>query len=90
MDFLIYLLSGFIGLYFHWYIRYVQYRTDSTFGEYMMSYKQRTLASCMSIFASSALIFANAPIELSLQTILFSFASGYTLDSMTNKDKPQF
>ena len=90
MDFIIYIFTGFVGLYFHWYIRYVQYRTDSTFIEYMMTYKQRSIASCMSVFASSALIFANAPVDLSMQSLLFSFASGYTLDSMTNKDKPKF
>ena len=88
MTFAAYLASGLIGLIFHWYIRYSQGRTNSTFFEYLMVYKSRTIASFMSIFASAAGIFAGSPPDLTMQTLLLAFSAGYMLDSMANKDVP--
>lgn len=87
LTFLAILLTGYCGLAAHWYNRYAQGRTDSTFLEYLNTYRNRTISSCLSILASEIALFQGSPVELTMQTIFAAFTYGYTIDSIMNRGK---
>lgn len=87
MNFAILVIAGLLGVVAHWYNRYAQGRTQSTFVEYLKCYKANTVSSLISNFAATSATFAASPPELSLQVVLLAFTSGYAIDSVMNKDK---
>jgi hypothetical protein len=87
LNFLVILLTGFGGLFAHWYNRYVQGRTNNTFLEYLREYQQRTISSCLTILASEIALFQTTPPDLTLNAIFTAFTYGYTLDSIINREK---
>jgi hypothetical protein len=87
LNFLVILLTGFGGLCAHWYNRYVQGRTNSTFLQYLSEYRQRTISSCLTILASEITLFQTTPPDLTLNALFTAFTYGYTLDSIINREK---
>lgn len=87
--FFIILVVEFLGIVGHWWNRWAQGRTESTFMQYLKEYKAGTVNSFFSILVSSSTVFANIPEGISsknlLLTILGAFCSAYMLDSLTNK-----
>jgi len=88
MAFIMVVLAGFLGILAHWFNRWVDGRSESTFFEYISAYKKRTISSAISVFASSAAAYEVMPPDLTLMAFLSSFSAGYMLDSVINKDKP--
>jgi hypothetical protein len=87
LNFLVILLTGFGGLFAHWYNRYVQGRTQTKFLDYLREYQQRTISSCLTILASEITLFQTTPPDLTLNALFTAFTYGYTLDSIMNREK---
>jgi hypothetical protein len=91
MTFFLILGAGLFGVAGHWLTRFAQERTQSTFVEYLMIYKARTLSSVFSIIGSSSVIFQTAPVDVSgrdlIMLLIGAYSAGYMLDSTVNKDK---
>jgi hypothetical protein len=83
--------SGLFGVIGHWVTRWSQGRTQSSFWEYLVAYKARTLSSVFANIASSGLIYASTPEDISgralVLVVIGAYTAGYTLDSTLNKDK---
>lgn len=84
------ILSGLIGLISHYYVRFKQGRTASTFKEYMLSDWPSTLQSFSANIASSTGIYLSLPDEVGgkmlVGAIYASYMAGYVADSMLNRD----
>jgi hypothetical protein len=83
--------SGLFGVIGHWVTRWSQGRTQSSFWEYLVAYKARTLSSVFANIASSGLIYASTLEDISgralVLVVIGAYTAGYTLDSTLNKDK---
>jgi hypothetical protein len=80
------LAAGFSGLAAHWYNRYAQGRTTSSFVEYLKANSKHTISSILSILATEIGMFSAAPVELTLSALFTAFTYGYTLDSIMNRE----
>jgi hypothetical protein len=82
---------GLFGVLGHWVTRWSQGRTQSTFFEYLMTYKANTLSSVFANLAASGIIYASTPEDISgralVLVVIGAYTAGYTLDSKINKDK---
>ena len=91
MTFIYILLAGLLGVVGHWLTRWTAGRTQSSFWDYLMLYKGRTISSIFSIIGSSALIYQSAPDDVAgkalFSLVISAYATGYMLDSTVNKDK---
>lgn len=85
--------AGLLGILGHWWVRWAQGRTESTFMEYLMTNKASTIASIFSVLGSCSVVFSALPEDFTAKSLLLSvvgsFQSGYTLDSMVNRDKDE-
>ena len=83
-------LAGLVGVIGHWLTRWVQGRTVSTFKEYMMEYKANTLQSILANLTASFTIYATVPEDIAgkafVLVLVGAYMSGYSFDSMLNKD----
>jgi hypothetical protein len=82
---------GLFGVLGHWVTRWSHGRTQSTFFEYLMTYKANTLSSIFANLAASGIIYASTPEDISgralVLVVIGAYTAGYTLDSKINKDK---
>jgi hypothetical protein len=82
---------GLLGVLGHWVTRWSQGRTQSTFFEYLMTYKANTLSAIFANLTSSGIIYASTPEDISgralVLVVIGAYTAGYTLDSKINRDK---
>lgn len=86
MVFIYILLAGLLGVLGHWMVRWSQKRTNNSFFEYLYINKGHTISSCFSIVGTVAFIYQGYSGEDLFTALLTAYTSGYTLDSMINKD----
>ena len=87
-------ICGLLGVVGHWLNRYTQGRTESSFKDYMLEYKARTMQSITANLASSFTIYASLPEDIHgkplVMVVIGAYMAGYTLDSNLNRDvKPE-
>jgi len=80
-------LLGIIG---HWATRWAQGRTTSTFLEYILGMKAKTLESVLASITSAFTIYASIPENLTgkpfVLVLIAAYMAGYTFDSKFNRD----
>lgn len=86
MTFIYILIAGLLGVVGHWMTRWSQGRTSSTFTEYLLEHKAHTVSSVFTIIGSVGLIYQGMGDGVLFNALLTAYTSGYTLDSMLNKD----
>jgi hypothetical protein len=86
MTFVYILIAGLFGVVGHWMTRWSQRRTSSTFMEYLVEHKAHTVSSVFTIVGSVGLIYQGMGDSALFSALLTAYTSGYTLDSMLNKD----
>jgi hypothetical protein len=84
------ILANILGLYSHYFNRWRQGRTGSTFVEYMICDWPSTLNSVIVSVMSSVGIFMSLPDDLNnkllIGAIYAAYMSGFMFDSVLNKD----
>ena len=84
------ILAGLAGLLNHYYVRFKQGRTNSTFKEYMLGDWGSTLSSLSANLTSSVGMSLTLPDPLQgkllIGALYAAYAAGYAYDSMLNKD----
>ncbi len=83
-------LAGLAGLINHYYVRWKQGRTTSSFKEYLLGEWGGTLSSLSANIMSSVGMYMALPDDIGgkllIGAVYASYAAGYTFDSMLNKD----
>jgi len=85
MTLILLLLTGFAGLFAHWYKRWLRGQTVAGFIDYMSTHKRHSAASVLSLFGAIAVICAGADVELTQQSVALAFTAGFSVDSTLNK-----
>ena len=93
VEFLAVFVSGLLGVLGHWFNRYAQGRTTSTFAEYLSNNRKNTVASVFTILASCGAVYAALPPAPETHVLVLAaigaYNAGYVLDSVVNRDRPQ-
>lgn len=84
------IIASLMGLFSHYYVRWQQGRTDSTFKEYMLGEWAGTLQSLIANIMSSVGAYLALPDDvggkLLLGAIYAAYMAGYMFDSALNRD----
>lgn len=83
-------IAGLFGVFGHWYTRFLQGRTESSFWHYLSTNRADTISSLMGNLSASFTIYTQTGDDIhgkALALVLMgAYMAGYTLDSKLNSD----